>query len=101
MAMTDAMVRTLLIAQLRRFRLLALARLRGVASCRPGGNSVEKAAWRGHLILPVERPEEIEARQCVKWVLIIGEVLGRGSCEQIYTQCGCLGRMTVSPHNGA
>lgn len=72
MAMTNAMISTLLVAQLRRFQFLALARLWGAASCAPWGNGVEKTAWRSHLTLPVDRPEEVEARQCDKGVVIIG-----------------------------
>lgn len=64
MTITNAMINTLLVAQLRRFQFLALARLWGVASCTPWGNRVEEPAWRSHLTLPVDRPEEVEARQC-------------------------------------
>lgn len=69
--MANAMIRALLVAQLRRFQLLTLARLWGVASRAPWGDGVEKSAWRSHLTLPVDRPEEIEARQCEKGVIII------------------------------
>lgn len=72
MAMTNAMISTLLVTQLRRFQLLALARLWSIASCAPWGDRVEKPAWRSHLTLPVDRPEEIEARQCENWVVTIG-----------------------------
>ena len=72
MAMTNTMISALLIAQLRRFQFLALAWLWGVASCAPWGNRFEKTAWRSHLTLPVDRPEEVEARQCDKWVVIMG-----------------------------
>ena len=71
MTMSDAMISALLVTQLRRFRLLALARLRGVASRAPWGNRVKKSAWRSHRTLPVDGPEEIEARQCGIWVVII------------------------------
>ena len=72
MTVANAMISTLLIAQLRSFQLLALARLWGVASCAPWGNGVKKTAWRSHLTLPVDRPEEVEARQCEEWVVSIG-----------------------------
>lgn len=83
MAMTNAMITALLVAQLRRFRLLALARLWGVASCAPRGNRVKEPAWRSHIILPVDGPEEVEARHCEKWVVNIdvGPGVDRGSCE--------------------
>ena len=71
MTMSDAMISALLVAQFRRFRLLALARLGGVASRAPWGNRVKKSAWRSHRTLPVDGPEEIEARQCGIWVVII------------------------------
>ena len=75
MMMTNTMVCSLLAAQFRRFQLLALARLWGVAPRAPWGDGVEKAARRGHLVLPVDRPEQVEARQFERWVVIIGEVL--------------------------
>ena len=83
MPMTDAMINALLIAQLGRFRLFALARLWCVASCTPWGDGVEKPTWRGHLALPVNRPEEVEARQCERLVITIGEVLDRSSCKYV------------------
>lgn len=72
MTVANAMIRALLVAQLRRFRLLSLGRLWGVASCTPRRYGVEKTAWRSHLTLPVDRPEEVEARQCEKGVVSIG-----------------------------
>lgn len=72
MTVANAMISALLVAQLRRFQLLALARLWGVTSCAPWGDGVKKTAWRSHLTLPVDRPEEIEARQCEEWIVIIG-----------------------------
>ena len=72
MTIANTMMSTLLVAQLRRFHLLALARLWGVASCAPWGNGVKKTTWRSHLTLPVSRPEEVEARQCEEWVVTIG-----------------------------
>lgn len=72
MTMANAMIRALLVAQLRRLQLLGLARLWGVASCTPRRYGVEKTAWRSHLTLPVDRPEEVEARQCEKGVVNIG-----------------------------
>ena len=77
MMMTNTMVCSLLVAQFRRFQILALGRLWGVAPCAPWGDGVEKAAWRGHLVLPVNRPEQVEARQCERRVVIIGEALKR------------------------
>ena len=44
MTVTNTMISALLIAQLRRFHLLALAGLWGVASCAPWGNGVKKPA---------------------------------------------------------
>ncbi len=74
--MSNAMIRALLIAQLWSLQILALARLGGVASCAPWGNGLEKTAWRGHS-LPVDRPEEVEARQCENWVVNIGISTGQ------------------------
>ena len=81
MTMTNAMISALLVAQLRWFQLLALPRLWSVASCTPWGNGVEKPAWRSHRTFPVDRPEEVEARQCEKVAVSIGMRYGAANCE--------------------
>ena len=80
--MPDSMICTLLVSQSGGFQLLALARLWGVASCAPWGDGVEKPARRGHLTLPVDRPEEIEARQCVEVVAFIDGILDGSSLNK-------------------
>lgn len=65
--MIDAVIHALLVVQLGSICFFVsfsrLPYLWGGASRGPGGDGIEKSNRRCHLALPVDRPEEVEARQ--------------------------------------